>query len=106
MRAKCESEGLAKLLLQKHGLKIKDSVKDALKRHFKVELKAKELYIMPSFNDFLGGRPINESYSLKKAGAETLIGPVLRSEVVAVNEAELYLLDGTYLGTLNQLRCL
>jgi len=33
-----------------------------------------------------------------------LIGPVLRSEAVNVDNSELYLLDGTYLGTLNQLR--
>jgi putative SbcD/Mre11-related phosphoesterase len=106
MRVKCEREALAKLFLHKHGLKINGSVEDTLEQHFKVELKAKELYIMPSFNDFLGGRPLNERYSRKEAGAEALIGPVLRSEVVDVNEAELYLLDGTYLGTVNQLRCL
>ena len=59
---------------------------------------------MPSFNDFLGGRPINETRPRKEIGKEELIGPVLRSEAVDVDEAELYLLDGTYLGTLNQLR--
>jgi len=40
----------------------------------------------------------------KDQGAEALIGPVLRSEAVNVDNSELYLLDGTYLGTLNQLR--
>ena len=59
---------------------------------------------MPSFNDFLGGRPINETRPRKEIGAEALIGPVLRSEAVDVDNSELYLLDGTYLGTLNQLR--
>jgi hypothetical protein len=33
-----------------------------------------------------------------------MIGPVLRSEAVDLDNAEIYLLDGTYLGTLNQLR--
>ncbi len=41
-----------------------------------------------------------------KSGADALIGPVLRSESVDVDNSELYLLDGTYLGTLNQLRSL
>ena len=59
---------------------------------------------MPSFNDFLGGRPINKTRPRKEIGSEALIGPVLRSEAVDVDEAELYLLDGTFLGTLNQLR--
>jgi hypothetical protein len=61
---------------------------------------------MPSFNDFLGGRPVNETRPRKELGAEALIGPVLRSETVDVDNSELYLLDGTYLGTLNQLRTL
>jgi hypothetical protein len=59
---------------------------------------------MPSFNDFLGGRPINETRPRKEIGNEALIGPVLRSEAVDVDNSELYLLDGTFLGTLNQLR--
>jgi len=59
---------------------------------------------MPSFNDFLGGRPINEVYSTGEAAAEGFIGPVLRSQAVNVEVAEVYLLDGTYLGTLSQLK--
>jgi hypothetical protein len=33
-----------------------------------------------------------------------MVGPVLRSEAVDLDNSEIYLLDGTYLGTLNQLR--
>jgi len=57
---------------------------------------------MPSFNDFLGGRPVNEISPHKDSSGE-LIGPVLRSKAVDLANSELYLLDGTYLGTLNQL---
>ena len=99
MKANVDSEGLAKILLQKAGVKLTGSVTETLRRHYKVNLKTVELYIMPSFNDFLGGRPVNETID-----KEELIGPVLRSEAVDVDEAELYLLDGTFLGTLNQLR--
>jgi metallophosphoesterase superfamily enzyme len=59
---------------------------------------------MPSFNDFLGGKPVNETHSHKDRGIEALIEPVLRSEAVNIDNAELYMLDGTYLGTLNQLK--
>ena len=104
MRVTLDSMALAKTLLQKSKVKIEGSVEETLQKHFKIKLKASELYIMPSFNDFLGGRPINETRARKEIGAEALIGPVLRSEAVDVDEAELYLLDGTYLGTLNQLR--
>jgi putative SbcD/Mre11-related phosphoesterase len=106
MRANLETEAFAKILLQKNRVKIEGSVEETLQKHFNVELRASELYIMPSFNDFLGGRPINETRPRKEIGTEALIGPVLRSEAVDVDDAELYLLDGTFLGTLNQLRSL
>jgi metallophosphoesterase superfamily enzyme len=57
---------------------------------------------MPSFNEFLGGKPLNKG----KAGKERIVGPVLRSEAVDMENAETYLLDGTYLGTLSQLKTL
>ena len=104
MKANVDSEGLAKILLQKAGIKLEGPVTESLRKQFGVKLKTSELYIMPSFNDFLGGRPVNETRPRKEIGSESLIGPVLRSDAVDVDEAELYLLDGTYLGTLNQLR--
>jgi uncharacterized protein len=106
MKASCNSEALAKILLEKHKVKVEGSVAKTLKKHYNINLKTKEILIMPSFNDFLGGRPINETRSRKEIGAEALIGPVLRSEAVDVDNSELYLLDGNYLGTLNQLRSL
>lgn len=103
MRADIDSEALARVLLRKANIKIRDTVEETLKNQFNLTLQTSELYIMPSFNDFLGGRPINE-YRSKEMGAEALIGPVLRSKAVNVGDSELYLLDGTFLGTLNQLR--
>jgi putative SbcD/Mre11-related phosphoesterase len=104
MKAKCDTEALARILLQKSKLKIEGSVIETLKKHYNIKPKTEEIFIMPSFNDFLGGRPVNETRPLKEIGSEVLIGPVLRSEAVDVDEAEIYLLDGIYLGSLNQLR--
>ncbi|MGA2681270.1 MAG: metallophosphoesterase [Candidatus Bathyarchaeia archaeon] len=104
MRASCNTEALAKILLQKHHVKIEGTVAETLWKHYNAKLKAKEIFIMPSFNDFLGGRPVNETKPRKEIGSRALIGPVLRSEAVDVDNSELYLLDGTYLGTLDQLR--
>ena len=106
MRANCNAEALARILLQKQGVKIEGSVFETLRNKYDVKLKVSEVYIMPSFNDFLGGRSVNEGSYRKKLGSEALIGPVVRSEAVDVDNSELYLLDGTYLGTLNQLRSL
>jgi len=104
MRANCNTLALAKILLEKYRIKIKDNVGETVRKHYGFKASSEELFIMPSFNDFLGGRPINETKPRKEIGAEALIGPVLRSEAVDVDNSELYLLDGTYLGTLNQLR--
>jgi putative SbcD/Mre11-related phosphoesterase len=102
MKAKCNTEELAKTLLEKHGCKIEGSVRETMQKHYQIVPKASELHIMPSFNDFLGGRPINDFRH--EMGDEALIGPVLRSKAVDVANAELFLLDGTYLGTVDQLR--
>jgi len=104
MKATCDIEGLAKVLLQKHGVKIEGTVTETLQKYFGVKPRAQEVFMMPSFNDFLGGRPVNETRQKKELGSEALIGPVLRSKAVDVDNSELYLLDGTYLGTLNHLR--
>jgi putative SbcD/Mre11-related phosphoesterase len=104
MKTKCDTEALAKILLQKSGVKIEGSVVETLKKHYNIKAKAMEIFIMPSFNDFLGGRPVNETRPRKEIGGDALIGPVLRSQAVDVDNSELYLLDGTYLGTLNHLR--
>jgi hypothetical protein len=104
LKAQCNTEALAKLLLQKHGVKIEGTTEATVKKQYGFKPQTTQIFIMPSFNDILGGRPLNEAKQRKEVGSETLIGPVLRSEAVDVDNAELYLLDGTYIGTLNQLR--
>ncbi len=104
MKTTVNPEFLAQFLLGKSGVKISGSLETTLQNDFGVKLKTNTLLVMPSFNDFLGGRPINEVYSTGEAAAEGFIGPVLRSQAVNVEVAEVYLLDGTYLGTLSQLK--
>jgi putative SbcD/Mre11-related phosphoesterase len=104
MKVFCDTEAFGRLLLQKNGVKIEGTVEATLQKHYKVKLKTTQIFMMPSFNDFLGGRPVNETRPRKALASEALIGPVLRSKAVDVDNAELYLLDGTYLGTLDMLR--
>jgi len=103
MKAACNTEALAKVLLQKHGVKIEGTVEETMRKHYDVKLRATQVFMMPSFNDFLGGRAINTTKPGKE-GQATMIGPMLRSGTLDMDNAEVYLLDGTYLGTLNQLR--
>jgi hypothetical protein len=101
IKANCNRKQLAKTLKQKHKPK---SIGQTEARETGTEFL--QLFIMPSFNDFLGGRPLNE----RRVGADgktgVAVGPVLRSEAVDMEGAETYLLDGSFLGTLGQLRML
>jgi putative SbcD/Mre11-related phosphoesterase len=104
VKANCNKTRLAETLLAKHKVKIETNAEETLLKHYKIKPTASQLFVMPSFNDFLGGRPLNERKLAGKAESERIVGPVLRSESVDLENAETYLLDGTFLGTLNQLR--
>ena len=104
IKAPCNTAQLSTTLLQKHRIKIEGTPEETMKKNYHFNPRTTQLFIMPSFNDFLGGRPINETKPRKKEQKPTMIGPVLRSEAVDLDNSEIYLLDGTYLGTLTHLK--
>lgn len=105
VKAPCNGEQLAKSLLNHLGIKMNTDLSGILEEQYKVKLNVSQLFIMPAFNQFLGGRPINErKRGKKKTGV--FIGPILRSGSVNIDDAEVYLLDGTFLGTVDQLKAL
>jgi len=105
VKAPCNGKQLAKSLLNYLGAKKDMDISAVLEDQYKVKVNVSQLFIMPSFNQFLGGRPINErKRAKKKTGA--FIGPILRSGSVNIDDAEVYLLDGTFLGTVDQLKAL
>jgi len=106
VKAQCNTIELTRAILEKNRVKIENDPQETLRKHYKIRPKTSQLFIMPSFNDFLGGRPLNERKSSVSAKPEIIVGPVLRLEAVDMENAETYLLDGTFLGTLNQLRLL
>lgn len=57
-----------------------------------------ELFIMPAFNELCGGVPFNESTQ------EELLGPAFSSGGIKLEASEVYLLDGTRLGLLRNIR--
>jgi putative SbcD/Mre11-related phosphoesterase len=106
VKANCNGSQLTKILLQKHKTRIDSDPEATLYKHYRIKPRSSQLFIMPSFNDFLGGKPLNEKRLTSGAKAGTFAGPVLRSEAVDMKNAEAYLLDGTLLGTLEQLKSL
>jgi putative SbcD/Mre11-related phosphoesterase len=105
VKASCNGTELAETLIKKHKIKIEKNSEETLWKHYRIKPRSSQLFIMPSFNEFLGGRPLNKRKS-GGSGLKRIVGPVLRSEAVDVENAETFLLDGTYLGTLDQLRTL
>jgi putative SbcD/Mre11-related phosphoesterase len=57
-----------------------------------------ELIIVPSFNELCGGIAFNESWH------DNLLGPLFTSHAVQLEESQVYLLDGTYMGNIDHLR--
>ena len=106
LKAKCDKNRLTKTLLEKHKIRVEKNPEETLWKRYRIKPKTSQLFIMPSFNDFLGGRPLNRKRLMETAKTERIIGPILRSEAVDMENAEAYLLDGTFLGTLSQLRAL
>jgi len=106
VKAECNGERLAKSLLEHLGVKVNADPAALLRDRFGVRLRSSQLFIMPSFNEILGGQPINKRSVGKDVRSRAFIGPVLRSGSINIDGAEIYLLDGTFLGTVNQLKTL
>jgi len=106
IKADCNRIKLSEILLKKHKIKAEENAEKTLFKRYKIKPRVSQIFIMPSFNDLLGGRPLNEQKFTEKAKGERIVGPVLRSEAVDLKNAEIYLLDGTFLGTLEQLQAL
>ncbi len=63
------------------------------------EINLRSVIVIPAFNKLLSGNSIN-----KPDTDRPFLGPLLESEAALVDESEIFLLDGTYLGKLKILK--
>lgn len=105
VRSSCDPQKLAKGVLRAANVKVKTNPLATLKETFRLEARTTRCVFVPPFNDFLGGRPVNTK-TRRPTGKliDEQLGPLLKGEVVDFESAEVHLLDGTYLGTVGQLR--
>ena len=104
--ASCDSTKLVDGALKAAGVRFKgDTAQAVLSERFGVKRMTSRCVFVPPFNDFLGGRPVNSTRIEEKHAGEGL-GPILRSGAVDIDDAEVHLLDGTYLGHVKQLKAL
>lgn len=106
VRTKTKGLKLAEGVLKHQSVKYEDSPLEASSREFSVKAVDGECIIMPSFNDYLGGQPINRSLTEADRSelSQEYMGPVLRSGAVDLENGEAYLFDGTFLGRIQDLR--
>ena len=105
VKARSDGNKLAEGILRRDDAKFEGNASDEAKKKFGVVASDAECIIMPSFNDYLGGQPINRSY--QEGWTELYkeyMGPVLRSGAVDFENGEAYLFDGTFLGKVQDLR--
>jgi putative SbcD/Mre11-related phosphoesterase len=96
VKARCYGERLAKAYLKYLGVSAGKEPTKTFEKKTGLTPRSPQLIIMPAFNDLIGG------FSIDRLGREAS-GPVVGSGAVDLLGAELYLLDGTFLGTVGQL---
>jgi len=99
----CDAKKLLRGTLKTAGVSMRGDLEEVLADKFGVKLKTTRCVFLPPFNDFLGGRPVN-SKRIEETHAGERLGPILRSGAIDMDEAEVHLLDGTYLGHVKQLK--
>lgn len=100
IKGRCDGENLAGALIKQAGAQTEEAPQREFEAELKAGIKNPQMILMPAFNDLLGGLPVNAETP------KSLLGPLLRTGAVRIDDFEVYLLDGTFLGTVEFLRTL
>lgn len=88
---------VAAAVLGQDGIKAEEPL-ETFRERYGVEVATPQVVIVPTFNDLMGGLPVNSETP------KSLLGPLFRSKAVEVDDFDVYLLDGTFLGRVDFLR--
>jgi metallophosphoesterase superfamily enzyme len=100
VRGSPDPVSLAEAYLRQAGAEAGEDPLSAFEERFKARPGEPQMVIMPTFNDLMGGLPVNSETP------KSLLGPLFRSGAVDVEGFDVYLLDGTFLGNVGFLRTL
>lgn len=100
VRGNTDPVRLAEAFLEQEGNKPRGDPLEEFKEKFETEAKESQLVIMPTFNDLMGGLPVNTETP------KSLLGPLFRTGIIKVEDFDVFLLDGTFLGQVGFLRTL
>lgn len=97
IRAHWDKAKVIRAYLKYLNIKKPKKPEEILKQKFKIIVKGNpEILIMPAFNDLIRGIPFNQKDA-------KFIGPLLKSNCLNIEDAEVILLDGTILGKLKEI---
>jgi metallophosphoesterase superfamily enzyme len=100
VRGRADRRRLAEAFLEQAGVKPEDDPLSEFCERFEAEVNDSQVVIMPTFNDLMGGLPVNAETP------KSLLGPLFRTGAIEVEDFDVYLLDGTFLGQVGFLRTL
>lgn len=105
VKVNCDGARLAASIIKRLKIKVNSNdVKKVLKQRFNIKLRTSQLLVMPAFNNFLGGQPINKIGATRSSRFKMFISPIFRSGSLDTDSAEIYLLDGSFLGVVKHLK--
>lgn len=100
VRGNLDPVRLAEALLGFEKVKVEDDPLATFEAAFDTVIRPPQMVIMPTFNDLMGGLPVNAETP------KSLLGPLFRSGAVDVEDFDVYLLDGAFMGKISFLRTL
>jgi putative SbcD/Mre11-related phosphoesterase len=100
VRGRVDPGRLAAVFLDQEGVKTEGDPLEEFGERFEMEVNDYQLVIMPTFNDLMGGLPVNAETP------KSLLGPLFRTGAIEVEDFDVYLLDGSFLGQVGFLRSL
>ena len=100
VKGRCDGANLAEVFLRQAGVDAEGDPLEAFEAKFDARIDDPQVVLMPAFNDLLGGLPVNAE------APKSLLGPLLRTGAIKIDNFEACLLDGTFLGKVGFLRTL
>lgn len=100
VKGQCSCTVLASSFLKQYGVEPKGDPVSEFEIKFNAKVGNPQMVLVPSFNDLLGGMPINGE------APKSMLSPILHPGAVNMDEFDVYLLDGTFLGSVRFLRTL
>ena len=98
IKGRYDADKLVKTLVEQDQGKTVENPLELLEAEYRMKVKDPETIIMPTFNDLLGGLAFNQE------PPKSLLGPLLGTELVAIDDFDVHMLDGSYLGKIGFLR--